>query len=370
MKRILISTDSYKGTLSSKEAGEIINSAFMREGFFDNLVLPLSDGGDGMTEAVREAAGGETVRAEVKGPLFEQVAAEYVRIGKTAVIESSQACGLVRVPENSRDVMNATTYGVGQLILHALSGGAENIILGLGGSATNDGGTGMACALGVKFYGDYPFIPVGRSLENIKRIDMSGLDPRVKRANIIACCDVDNPFFGKNGAAYIFATQKGASKEEVRRLDKGLSHLASLITNVDLKNLPGSGAAGGLGGGIAAFLGGNLKRGFDVISSFVCLEDKIRQFDMVITGEGKTDFQTLSGKLPAGVAAVCKKYSKKCILISGCIEGDISPLFERGISLAYAAAEEVPQKTPDKTEAADALYRTALRAAKEIKADC
>lgn len=368
MKRILIATDSYKGSLSSKDVGEIINSAFLREGFGENVVLPVSDGGDGMTEAVKEAVGGEIVNVSVKGPMFDEVSAEYVLLGKTAIIESSRACGLSLVPEKQRDVMNATTYGVGQMIAHALSKGAENIIIGLGGSATNDGGTGMAAALGVKFYGDYPFIPVGRTLENIKRIDKSGLDKRLLKANIVACCDVDSPFCGKKGAAFMFAGQKGASAEEIKRLDAGLAHLASLIPDINLKKQQGSGAAGGLGGGIVAFLGGTLKRGFDVMSGLIGLEDKIKMFDMVITGEGKTDVQTLTGKLPSGIAALCKKHGKECIIISGCVEGDISPLFDAGVSAVYPTVEDVPKKTPSQMDAADALYRTALKVAKEIKA--
>jgi glycerate kinase len=366
MKNILIAPDSFKGTLTSREAGDIIQSAFMKARFDNITVLPVSDGGDGMTDAVKEALGGKTVKTEVKGPFFETIKAEYILCGKTAVIESAEACGLIRVPEDSRDPMNTTTYGVGQLISDALSKGAENIIIGLGGSATNDGGVGMACALGVKFYSDYSFIPVGRTLINIKRIDLSSLDKRLKNAHITACCDVSNPFCGKNGAAYVYAKQKGASPEEIKRLDAGLEHLADIITNTDLKTFPGSGAAGGLGGGIAAFLGGTLMKGFEVISGLLGLEKKIQETDIVITGEGKTDSQTSSGKLPAGIASICKKYSKTCILISGCIDGDISSLYDTGVTKAYATVTDIPKKLPSKREAADTLYTTALKAAKEL----
>ncbi len=367
MVKILIAPDSFKGTLTSKEAGDIIQSAFMKAGYDGAVALPVSDGGDGMTEAVRDAIGGEIIETTVKGPLFYAVTARYILNGKTAVIESAESCGLILVPEGERDVMNSTTYGVGQMISDALSRGAENIVIGLGGSAANDGGTGAACALGVKFYGEHNFIPVGRTLGNIKKIDYSALNPRLKSARIIACCDVTNPFYGKNGAAYVFAGQKGASPEEIKRLDEGLKHLAGLITGCDLKTLPGSGAAGGLGGGIAAFLGGELKNGFTVVSSLLGLEEKIKAADIVITGEGKTDSQTSGGKLPAGVAALCKKYGRKCILISGCIDGDISPLFKMGITKAYSAVPTVPKKLPSKTEAADALYGAALRAAQDLE---
>ena len=339
----------------------------MKEGFDEIVMLPASDGGDGMTEAVRDAIGGQIVEIEVKGPLFQAVKAEYIITGKIAVMESAQACGLMRVPEGERDIMNSTTYGVGQLIADALSRGAENIIIGLGGSATNDGGTGAACALGIKFYGDFPFIPVGRTLENIKKIDYSNLDKGLKSAHIVACCDVVNPFCGKNGAAYVFAKQKGASSEEIKRLDAGLGHISDLVTDCDLKTMPGSGAAGGLGGGIAAFLGGELKNGFEIISSLLGLEEKIKSSDFVITGEGKTDAQTSGGKLPAGVASLCKRYGRPCILISGCIDGDISPLYDMGITTAYATVPIIPKKLPSKTEAADALYTAALKAARKIK---
>lgn len=361
--------DSFKGTLTSAEAGEIIKTAFCEAGFPRAAAFAVSDGGDGAAEAIFSGLGGEKIAVSVMGPLFTEVCAEYLLFGKSAFIESASCYGLGLVPEQNRDVMNATTFGVGQMILHALARGAETVLVGLGGSAGNDGGAGCAAALGVRFYNaaGRAFIPTGRTLADVFKIDFSNRDKRLVNTNLTALCDVANPFYGKNGAARVFAKQKGASAEEIKRLDEGLRHLAGLITHCELQNLPGSGAAGGLGGGIAAFLGGTLKSGFDVFASLLGLSEKIKNADLVITGEGKTDFQTLSGKLPAGVAALCKKHGKPCLLISGCIQGDMAPLYEMGITAAYATVPSAPKRTPDKAAAAGALYKTAQKAARDVK---
>lgn len=358
--KILIATDSFKGTFSSLDAGEIIRSAFSDCGFDDVTVLAVSDGGDGLIEAARFIDGGRVIRANVKNPFFNEVTAKYVMVGDTAVIESAEACGLAY----GKDVMNATTYGVGQLILSAISNGAKKIILGLGGSGTNDGGAGMACALGAKFYDTYSFIPVGRNLVNVKRTDLSKMSKKLDGVEIIGCFDVDSPFCGEYGAAYRFARQKGATPAEVERLDEGLSVFADAV-GID-KTLPGSGAAGGLGGGIAAFLGGKLKKGFDVMSSLLGIENAVKNADVVITGEGKTDIQTLAGKLPYGIADLCYSYGRHCILISGCTDGDIEPIYDAGVSQIFTCYDKIP-KTLDKDDAKKRLYSAACRAAESLR---
>ncbi len=358
--KILITTDSFKGTFSSSEAGEIIRSAFADSGFDDVTVLPVSDGGDGLTEAALYIKGSKVVKTKVKNPFFNEVTAKYVIVGDSAIIESAEACGIMY----GKDVMNATTYGVGQLMLSAIANGAKKLIIGLGGSGTNDGGAGMACALGAKFYDTYSFIPVGRTLGNVKKADLSKMNKNLKDVEIIACSDVDSPFCGNAGAAYRFARQKGAAPAEVERLDAGLESFASVV-GID-KALPGSGAAGGLGGGLAVFAGAKIRRGFEVLNPLLGIEDAVRSADVVITGEGKTDIQTLAGKLPYGIAELCYSYGRHCILISGCTDGDIETIYDAGVSQIFTCFEE-PPKTLDKDDARKRLYSASCRAANSLR---
>ncbi|MBQ6043765.1 MAG: glycerate kinase [Clostridia bacterium] len=359
--KILVACDSFKGSFSSAKAGDIIRSGLIEGGIREVEVCPVSDGGDGFGSVTARVEGAEKRTAKVKDAFFGETEAEYHIINGDAYIESARACGL----RFGKDVMRATTYGVGQLIYSAAVNGAKNIYVGLGGSGTNDGGCGMACALGVKFYSDYSFIPTGRNLREIKRIDTASLFPIIKNANVFACTDVDAPFYGKNGAALTFSRQNGATAEEALRLDDGMKHLASLLS-VDVNSLPGSGAAGGLGGGIAAFLGGKIVFGFDVIEQLVGLEEKVAKADIVITGEGRTDSQTARGKLPARVAELCKAHRKPCYIISGSVKGDVSYLADMGVSGIFASYAESPAQI-DKTDAEKRLRAVACKAAESIK---
>jgi len=359
--KILIATDSFKGTFSSAAAGAIMKRAFAERGLYDCAVVPVSDGGDGFGSVASHAEGAQSVKATVKDAFFGTTEAEYHIINGDAYIESARACGM----RFGKDVMNATTYGVGQLIASAVSHGAKRIFLGLGGSGTNDGGCGMACALGGVFSDGHSFIPVGRTLENVKSFDVSRISARLKGAEVVGCVDVDNVFFGEDGAARCFAKQKGASYEEILRLDAGMKHLASLLP-FDINSLQGSGAAGGLGGGIVAFLGGRLERGFDVVAKMTCLEEKIARADAAITGEGRTDEQTLHGKLPYGVATLCAKHHKPCYIVSGSVRGDLTKLAEAGVSGVFAAYAEPPREI-DKTEAEGRLFEASSQAAEHIK---
>ena len=360
--KVLIACDSFKGTFSSAKAGSIIKKGLEKRGIHDVSVCPVSDGGDGFGSVIAHADGARQVSANVKDAFFGETAAEYHFIGEDAYIESARACGL----RFGKDVMRATTYGVGQLIYSAAVNGAKRVYLGLGGSGTNDGGCGMACALGVKFCGSQPFIPTGRNLGEIKSYDLSGLYGIVKKTEIIGCIDVDSVFYGENGASLTFSRQKGATPEEAKRLDEGMKKLASLFP-FDINSLPGSGAAGGMGGGIAAFLGGKLERGFDVIARLTKIEEKIKAADAVITGEGRTDGQTAHGKLPIRIAELCKKHRKPCYIVSGSVYGDISPLYAEGIADVFTSYD-VPPREIDKAEAEARLADASSRAAEQIKA--
>ncbi len=361
--RILIATDSFKGTFSSAEAGEIIRSAFSDTGVPGAEVCPVSDGGDGFGDVVAVTKGAIARKARVKDPFFIETEAVYHMIGGDAYIESARACGL----GFGKDVMRATTFGVGQLIHAAAADGAKNIYIGLGGSGTNDGGCGMACALGAKFYSDYSFIPTGRNLCDIKRYELDGISGALNGANVFACTDVDAVFCGENGAALMFSRQKGATREEALRLDAGMKKLASLFPE-GIASLPGSGAAGGLGGGIAAFLGGKIVSGFEIIEKLTGLKEKIARADIVITGEGRTDAQTAHGKLPARIAELCKARRKPCYIICGSVKGDVSPLAECGVSGIFACYPESPAAI-DKDDAERRLYAVSQKVAENLKAD-
>ncbi|MBN2558153.1 MAG: glycerate kinase, partial [Clostridia bacterium] len=261
--------------------------------------------------------------------------------GRTAVIEMAAASGLMLVPKNHRNPMNTTTYGTGQLMLKAIEHGCADIIIGVGGSATNDGGMGMAQALGIVFFdaARKPLSYAGRHMGRIKYYVDTGLDHRIRKANITVACDVTNPFYGESGAAYVYARQKGAGSRQVRALDKGLRNMAMVIketSGFDVNMIAGAGAAGGLAGGLAAFAGAKLKKGFDIVADACRLEEHIRDADLVVTGEGMTDAQTAFGKAPAGVAAIAKKYNVPVICISGSLGDGYEDVYKEGISAVFS----------------------------------
>ncbi|MDO5532783.1 glycerate kinase [Sutterella sp.] len=304
--KILLLPDSFKGSLSSARAANILETA-AREVFPDAEIeaFPIADGGEGTLEAMKKACGGALVPVEVTGPCGVPVRARYLSIGNSAVIELAEAAGLaLRMPGFSP--MRTTTFGVGQLIANALEVGHRHIVIGLGGSATTDCGCGLAAALGTQFLDPTgrPFVPTGESLTAIRSIRLNGFFFRQNSPRIEALCDVSNPLYGPQGAAEVFGPQKGASPDEVKRLDEGLRHVADLFkkSKVNLNAVKGGGAAGGAGAGVAAFLNGRLVSGIDAVLDLMKFEEKAKTADLIVTGEGCVDGQTLSGKVAAGIA--------------------------------------------------------------------
>lgn len=342
MKKIILIPDSFKGTMSSSEICSIMKKAILNY-FPDTEVLsiPVADGGEGSVDAFLSSVGGRKVPLVVKGPYFEDIPAFYGVLPEgTAVIEMAAAAGLPLVGEN-RSAGKTTTFGVGQLIAHAAKSGCRKIIVGLGGSATNDGGAGAAAALGIKFLdeGGHEFVPVGATLGKVSSIDMSGLNAALDGVDLITMCDIDNPLCGSRGAAAVFGPQKGASEEEIRLLDRNLSHLAEIIRRdlgKDICLLPGSGAAGGMGGGMAAFFGSRLQAGIETVLDIVGFDDKIRGADLVFSGEGRLDSQSLRGKVVVGVARRTKKQGVPLIAIVGDIGDQIENVYGEGVSAVFS----------------------------------
>lgn len=339
MKKILLIPDSFKGTMSSAEICSILASSIERYYPQTQIVsIPVADGGEGSVESFLTAVGGERVSLTVKGPLMEEVEAFYGLIdnGATAIIEMAACAGLPLV-EGNMHVGKATTFGVGQLIAHAMNSGCKKLILGLGGSATNDFGAGAAAALGVRFFNKdgHEFVPVGENLADVCHIDKSGLLPSLLNAEIIAMCDIDNPLYGENGAAHIFAPQKGANSEMVKYLDNQLRAVSDIVVRelgVDVSSLPGAGAAGGMGGGMVAFLGAKLQMGIETVLDAVEFDNLLDSADLVISGEGRIDGQSLRGKVVIGVARRTKKVNVPLIAIVGDIGDDIESAYDEGVS--------------------------------------
>ncbi|GBG10574.1 glycerate kinase [Paenibacillus agaridevorans] len=347
----------------------------MEQGILDALPeaavikLPVADGGEGTVDVIVNAAGGRYYALEVAGPLGEPVMARFGVVEgprqtfggadmvdgadtvdgskdtvRTAVIEMSSASGLTLVPKERLNPLAATTYGTGQLIKAALDQGCRRILIGIGGSATNDGGAGMAQALGVRFLDaggkELPF--GGGSLGALNRIDITRLDPRITECEIIVGSDVGNPLCGPSGASAVFGPQKGAKPEMVRILDASLYNYGTIIREqlgVDVLEVPGAGAAGGLGAGLLAFLSARMRRGIDIVLEAIQFEKHTREADLVITGEGRTDAQTAYGKAPAGVAALAKRYNKPVVCISGGVGPDADALLKSGIDVIVGAVQ-------------------------------
>ncbi|KUK07936.1 MAG: Glycerate kinase, partial [Caldanaerobacter subterraneus] len=336
--------------------------------------VPMADGGEGTVESLVDATGGKIIKTNVKDPLFRDIESFYGILGdgKTAVIEMAAASGLYLLKDYERNPMITTTYGTGQLIKDALDRGCRRFIIAIGGSATNDGGAGMATVLGVKFYDkDGREIGLGGgALSKIYSIDTSNLDYRLKECRFIVACDVANPLIGENGASRVYGPQKGATKEMVEVLDKNLEHYGKLLEkyfNKKIIDVPGSGAAGGLGAGLMAFLNAQLKNGIEIIIETLKLEEKIKEADIVISGEGKIDFQTAFGKTISGIAKLCKKHNKPLIVIAGTVE-DIENLYEIGVSSIFSIVEK-PMSLEDAIKNAPTLLeKSAERIFRLIKA--
>lgn len=343
MEKILLVPDSFKGTLSSRQVCQVMAGQLRR--FFPQAQvksIPVADGGEGSVEAFLAAAGGERRTRTVTGPFGEPVDAFYGILGdgRTAVIEMA-ACAGLPLAEGRLNPERATTYGVGELLLAAKEAGCTKAILGLGGSCTNDGGAGAAAALGAKFTraDGAAFVPSGGTLGEIAALDVSPVAQALQGMELTAMCDIDNPLYGEAGAAAVFAPQKGADAAMVARLDAGLRHLGQVSARClgrDFSHLPGAGAAGGLGFGMAAFCGAQLRMGIDAVLDAVGFDSLLPGTDMVFTGEGKIDSQSARGKVVSGVAARCRKAGVPVVAVVGQIGQGFEEMYQQGLTAVFS----------------------------------
>lgn len=367
--KILIAPDSFKGTLTAQQVCDIIGQSFTDTIKNAEITkLPAADGGEGLCACLHSILGGKTVKAEVCGVFGEKMHAEYLMLtDKTAVIEMAACAGLPLAGKN-KNPEKATTFGVGELINHAVSNGAKKILLGLGGSATNDCGLGMASALGWRFFDENGecFVPVGETMSRVTKINKPKKPIAIP---VVAACDVENPLFGENGAAYVFAPQKGANEAAVVRLDGGLRHVSAIIKNdlsFDASEIKGAGAAGGMGAGAVAFLGAELKKGIDILLDAADFDRKAAEADLIITGEGRLDFQSVNGKVISGIAQRAAKLNKTVIAICGSRGKGAEEIKKLGVTELYFSCEtDKPFDEIIKTCEKD-LYNVSVKAAKEI----
>lgn len=357
--RIVIAPDSFKGSAPAQVVARALAAGWQREWPETHIdQVPVADGGEGTVDVMVHATGGRFVETVVTGPLGRPVPARFGLLGdgKTAVIEMAAASGLPLVPPEARDPRRTTTRGTGELIRAALDAGARRVIVGIGGSATNDGGAGMAQALGVRFLDaeGRELAPGGAALRRLERIDVSGLDPRIEEAEFVVACDVDNPLYGPRGASYVFGPQKGATPAMAAELDEALAHYADVLRRdlgVDVAQVPGAGAAGGLGAGLLAFCRARLRPGAGIVLETVGLERYVRAADLVITGEGRLDGQSARGKAPVAVARLAKRWGKPVIAVAGALADDADALVDVGVDAMMAI-------TPGPMPVEEAMART------------
>lgn len=347
MQNFILVPDSFKGTLSAIEVCNIMKASIKNLYKDANIIsVPVADGGEGTVDAFLYALGGEKKSVWVSDAFNEQKILTHYAMLKDdiAIIEMATCAGLPLV-KNRLEPDKTTTFGVGELIIDAIDSGAKKIILGLGGSATNDGGCGMAAALGVKFKDeqDQEFIPTGGTLSQIYKIDMNNIYSKIKDVEFISMCDVDNPLCGRLGASAVFAPQKGADEDMVKLLDKGLAHLAKIIKrdlHIEVKDIKGAGAAGGLGAGSIAFLQSKLTKGIDVVLDTINFDELVSKADIVFTGEGKFDSQSLHGKVVMGVANRSQRYKTPVIVVTGAIGENIQEAYNKGITAIFSINKE------------------------------
>lgn len=342
--KIVIAPDSFKESMSGKVACEAIERGLkkvLKDVKFEKV--PMADGGEGTTQSLVDATNGKIYCVEVTNPLGEKISSKLGILGdgKTAILEMASASGLELISREKRNPMITTTFGTGELIKKALDLEVSTILIGIGGSATNDGGAGMIQALGGKLL-DKENKQIGfggGELSKLEKIDLSNLDKRLQNVKIIVACDVDNPLTGEKGASYIFGRQKGGTDETIKILDDNLKHFAQVIRkdlNVDVENVAGAGAAGGLGAGLMAFLSAELKKGIEIVIEYSHLEEKLKDATLVITGEGSIDAQTRFGKTPYGVAKTAKKYDIPVIAVAGNVGEDIEILYDYGFDAIFS----------------------------------
>ena len=369
--KIVIAPDSYKESLSALDVATAIEAGF-QEIYPDAeyVRLPVADGGEGTVEAMVAATQGRLVQVTVTGPLNKPVDAFYGLSGdeRCAFIEMAAASGLESVPPACRNPLLTTTWGTGELIRHALDAGVQQIIIGIGGSATNDGGAGMVQALGGKLLtaDNQQIASGGGALEQLARIDLSELDSRLADCRIDVACDVTNPLTGPEGATAVFGPQKGATAEMIVRLDRALAHYARIIQRdlaVDVLHLEGGGAAGGMGAALYAFCGARLRPGIEIVTDALRLAELVADADLVITGEGRIDSQTIHGKVPVGVAKVAQRYNVPVIAIAGSLTADVGIVHQHGLDAVFSVIYSVCTLEEALENAADNVRMTARNVA-------
>lgn len=341
--KVVIAIDSLKGSLSSMEAGMAIKDGILAaKPDAEVIVKPLADGGEGTTDALIEGMNGERIDLTVTGPMHTPVDAYYgyLKDTNTAVMEMASAAGITLVPDSEKNPLLATSYGVGEMINDAIQRGCRNFIIGIGGSVTNDGGIGMLKALGVRFLDENgeDAGEGGQALAKVARIDVSGMNPLLKECHIQVACDVNNPLCGENGSTYVYGPQKGVTEDMKKTLDEVMAHFARVTSETlenDYMNTPGAGAAGGLGYAFLAYTGAALTPGIELILDAVGLEEELSGADVVVTGEGRLDFQTAMGKAPVGVARLAKKYNAKVIAFAGSVTKEATACNKEGIDAFF-----------------------------------
>lgn len=370
--RVVIAPDSFKECLRASEVAEALCAGWL-EGMPDAEVIafPMADGGEGTVDAVVRATGGTLVTRTVSGPLGTPVEAAYgiIQDGKVAVLEMAAASGLSLVPPEKRDPCRASTRGTGELIAHALEQGVDDIIMGVGGSATNDGGAGMAQALGYRLLDKRgkALGGGGARLVQLDRIDAAGRHPRLNGVNFYVACDVDNPLCGPQGASAVYGPQKGATSEDILILDHALSHFADVVARdmkVSLSDMPGAGAAGGLAGGLMAFAGAKLENGLDLIATLCGLHQALAEADLVITGEGSLDRQSVHGKAPSGIARLARAFNVPAIALGGRVTHEAEALCDHGVTALFSICPGPASMKEARAGAAENLRLTARQLAR------
>ena len=375
--KVVIAIDSLKGSLTSYEAGEAVREGILKAVDAEVIVKPLADGGEGTTEALAGGLGGEMIAVDVMGPLRHKTKAVYGYVPETklAIIEMAAAAGIVLAEEKGKDPMEATTYGVGEMIRDAIDRGCRNFIVGIGGSATNDGGIGMLTALGFAFF-DSEGDRVGFGAKDLAKIAAVSTDyamPELKECHFKVACDVTNPLCGTNGATYVYGPQKGVTEDMRDELDSAMAHYAKITGKYmhnDFAESPGAGAAGGLGFAFLSYLGGELQPGIELVMDAVKLEDCMQDADYVVTGEGRLDFQTAMGKAPVGVAKLAKKYGATVIALAGCVTDEAVTCNEKGIDAFFPILTKIVslQEAMEQQTARKNMVKTAEQAFRLIAA--
>ena len=371
--KYLVAMDSFKGNFSSYEAGSVVRSGILEAAPDAQVqIVPIADGGEGTVEAIVTGLGGEYVDAPATDALGRPVTARFGVAGRIAVIEMAAASGLPLIEKPLRNAKAATTYGTGELIRAALDHGCRDFIIGLGGSATTDGGHGMARALGVRFLdaAGHDIGNGGGALGELASIDLSGLDARIRDCTFRIACDVENPLCGEHGSAAIFGPQKGATPEDVALLDRNLAHYSHVLADTighDYANVPGAGAAGGLSMGFMAFCGGKLEQGIDLVLDTIGFDEQAREADILISGEGATDYQTAYGKAPVGVCRRGAKYGKPGFIISGTLGRDYDAVYQSGVTSVVSTIVSAMTNEEAIAQSETLLRKAAVRLVRTIE---